>query len=48
MDLQALFAYALIAVAAAFLGRRLYRSFKGEPDGACSKCAPPARTKKAA
>jgi len=40
MDTQAIIAILVVLGAAFFVVRRLWRSAKGESDGACDKCGP--------
>lgn len=46
MDLQTLIVGCLVALAAGFVTRKLYRNFKGEGDGTCDKCVPKGNGKK--
>ena len=40
MDLQTVIVAVIVAAAVIFIVRRLWRSSRGEADGACDKCAP--------
>jgi hypothetical protein len=40
MNIQAVIVVVIVVGAAFFIGRRLWRSAKGESDGACDKCGP--------
>ena len=40
MDYQLLIVIVIVAGAAFFIGRRMWRSSRGHADGACDKCAP--------
>ena len=40
MDIQTIIAIVIVLGAAFFVGRKLWRSAKGESDGACDKCGP--------
>jgi hypothetical protein len=40
MNLQTIIAIIIVLAAAFYVGRKLWRSAKGEGDGACEKCGP--------